>query len=109
MPLHRPTKATREQVRTLAGLNAPRHLIAAAVKIRKVETLERFYAKELEDGPAAVQLELREQLLNAARSDNGAGRVTATTKLAELLVGDGNGGDDNTPLVVWMQPGDEKL
>lgn len=90
----------------LAGLNAPKHLIAGAVGIRKVATLERLYAKEIEDGPAAVQLECRIQLLKAAKSA-GAGKVSAAIKLAELL--GGKDGESNKPIIIYQMVGDDKL
>jgi hypothetical protein len=87
MARHQPDESQRKAVTVMVGLGAPPQIIADGLNI-ELETLERVYAKEIENGPASVRLELTKQLFNAARTDEGAGRVSAAVKLLDLLAGD---------------------
>jgi hypothetical protein len=89
MARHQPDQAQRKAVTVMIGLGAPPKIIADGLNI-ELETFERVYAKEIENGPASVKLELAKQLFNAARSDDGHGKVSAAVRLLDLL----GGGDD---------------
>jgi hypothetical protein len=87
MARHTPDEAQRKAVTVMVGLGAPSKIIADGLGI-ELQTFERVYAKEIQNGPASVKLELAKQLFNAARTDDGAGRVSAATRLLDLLSGD---------------------
>jgi len=116
MARHQPTDEQRRAVTVMTGLGAPPKIMADGLGIA-IETLERVYAKEIENGPASVKLELAKQLFRAAQTDDGAGRVSAAVKLLDLLAGDeqaqahGNlirirppAGDGSDRRFIWVDP-----
>ncbi len=86
MARHVPTPEQRSNVTVLAGLGASPKMLAGLLNI-EVETLKTAYAKELAQGPEAVRVELMKQLFNAAKTVDGAGRVSAVTRLLDLMPG----------------------
>jgi hypothetical protein len=94
MARHQPTEEQRKAVLVMIGLGAPPKIIADGLNI-ELETFERVYEREIQNGPASVKLELAKQLFNAARTDDGAGRVSAAVKLLDLLSGDERAEADN--------------
>jgi hypothetical protein len=86
MPRHRPTPEQRQNVIALSGLGATPALIAGMLGV-STKTVESVYAKELATGPDQVKLEAMKELFRAAKG-NGAGKVSAATRLLELLTDD---------------------
>jgi len=93
MARHVPTPEQRANVTVLTGLGASPEMLAGLLNI-EVETLKNAYAKELAQGPEAVRLEAMRSLFQAAKSADGAGRVTAAVKLLDMLAGDDQASSD---------------
>ena len=87
MARHVPTPEQRTNVTVLTGLGASPEMLAGLLNI-EVKTLKNAYAKDLQQGPDVVKLEAMKQLFNAAKTADGAGRVTAAVKLLDVLTGD---------------------
>jgi hypothetical protein len=87
MARHTPTPEQRANVTVLCGLGATVEMIAGLLNIEP-DTVKTAYAKELEQGPEAVRLEAMKQLFNAAKTADGAGRVTAAVRLLDMLAKD---------------------
>lgn len=86
MARHVPTPEQRANVTVLTGLGASVEMIAGLLNVEP-DTVKTAYAKELAQGPDAVRLEAMRQLFNAAKTAEGAGRVTAAVKLLDMLGG----------------------
>jgi hypothetical protein len=83
MARHKVTDETRKRVKAMIGFAAPHDIIADSLGV-KVPTLERLYAKEIQQGAQAVRLDLMATLHKAAKDDEGR-NVTAALKLVEMI------------------------
>lgn len=93
MARHVPTPEQRANVTVLTGLGASVEMIAGLLNVEP-DTVKKAYEKELAQGPETVRLEAMRQLFNAAKTADGAGRVTAAVRLLDLLAGDDQASSD---------------
>lgn len=57
-PAHKPTRDTRTQVRTLAGIGISQKMICKQIGIGSEHTLEKHYRKELDEGMATAVINM---------------------------------------------------
>ena len=101
---HKPTEATRQQARDMAGLGLPHEQIGALIGISDV-TLRKYYEDDLQMGKAQASARIADTLFNKAQSGDTTAMIwwtKAQMRWSETVKQELTG-QDGAPLLAGIQ------